>query len=263
MDQRGIDEAVQSFYAEPATEADRLVTSSPAGAAEFIRVQELVRHEIHGPSKILDVGGTTGIHSRWLAEEGHNVTLLDPVEAHVLAAQSAGTFEAIVGDARALPFPDRSFDLVLVFGPLYHLGDPAERAQALQEARRVVREEGVVLASGISRTAAITYQLSSGQHLRDEEWLDLIVRGQPPHVPGAFPAGHFHTSGELESELREAGLTEVSSEGIEGFAVGVEYTRGTNPEISDAMVIIARELSTVPRAKETSNHLMARGRRSA
>src|ERR687897_3304271 len=42
----------------------------------------------------------------------------------------------VLGDATALPFPDRAFDAVALLYVLYHLPDPA---QALAEARRVLR----------------------------------------------------------------------------------------------------------------------------
>lgn len=264
MQQRDIDHRVQSYYSEHWVEADRLVTFSPAGAVEFLRVQELVRARLAPGSRVLDVGGATGVHARWLAEDGHDVTLLDPVAVQVEAAARIGTFPAVVGDARTLPFEDATFDVALLFGPLYHLIGRDDRVLALREASRVVRPDGLVMASGIGRLAAVAYRLTSpAGGGSNEGLLELVREGRLGEVPVGFPGVHFHTSAELEAELADAGLVDVASEGIEGFAVGAEYLDGEDAEVSAAMLVLARRLAAVPGAKDTSGHLMAWGATAA
>lgn len=107
MRQSDIDRELESFYSA-GSEGARLESSSPAGVAEFLRVQTLVRAQLAAlgalsPLWILDVGGATGIHSEWLAADGHQVTLIDPVVSQVEVARRVGTFDARVGDARSLP----------------------------------------------------------------------------------------------------------------------------------------------------------------
>jgi hypothetical protein len=53
-----------------------------------------------------------------MADEGYDVTLLDVIESHVLAARASG-IDASVGDARRLEAPDGTVDAVLLLGPLY------------------------------------------------------------------------------------------------------------------------------------------------
>ncbi len=53
--------------------------------------------------------------------------------------------EVIVGDARSLPLPDESFDVVISASTFRGLGDKGVRAQALREAGRVVRPGGRVV----------------------------------------------------------------------------------------------------------------------
>lgn len=64
------------------------------------------------------------MHAEWLAGDGHQVTLIDPVPEQVAVAAKLSGVVAEVGDARALPYPDESFDAALLLGPLYHLQDP-------------------------------------------------------------------------------------------------------------------------------------------
>ena len=54
-------------------------------------------------------------------------------------AGRAGLVELRLGDVRALPFPDASFDLVVDFGTCYHI---ARREQALREIARVLATDG-------------------------------------------------------------------------------------------------------------------------
>lgn len=51
------------------------------------------------------------------------------------------------------------------------------------------------------------------------------------------------------------------SEGIEGFGEGVEVLEGRDESVTEAMLVLAERLAAVPGAKDTSNHLMAWGRR--
>src|SRR3712207_8247911 len=46
------------------------------------------RHLGDAPLRVLDVGGGEGVHAAWLAADGHDVHLVDPVPAHVEQARS-------------------------------------------------------------------------------------------------------------------------------------------------------------------------------
>ena len=72
----------------------------------------------------------------------------NPVPLHVdqLTAVGQAGVEAGLGDARALDLPDDSVDAVLLFGPLYHLvdradrlADPVDREVVLGSARAIER----------------------------------------------------------------------------------------------------------------------------
>jgi SAM-dependent methyltransferase len=94
----------------------------------MLGVQErMVRHLLEGlpAGPILDVGGGHGQLALPLAAAGRVVTVLgsDASCARRLAPGiAAGKVRFIVGDVLALPFPDRSVDVVLCFRLLPHCG---------------------------------------------------------------------------------------------------------------------------------------------
>ena len=63
---------------------------------------------------------------------------------------------AFQGDARNLKrFNDNSFDAVLLFGPMYHLLSTEDKIQALKEAKRVVKNGGLIFISYLMADYAI------------------------------------------------------------------------------------------------------------
>lgn len=140
-----------------------------AGRLEFWRTQDILRRLLPGaPARVLDVGGGTGIHAEWLAEDGHEVEVVDPVPMHVERSGRLPGVIARLGDARALPAEDAAYDVVLFLGPLYHLPERPDRVRALTEAGRVVRPGGVVVAATINRFAGLNDTLRQGNYFIPE-----------------------------------------------------------------------------------------------
>ncbi|MGH3449276.1 MAG: class I SAM-dependent methyltransferase [Haloechinothrix sp.] len=194
-------EEIQNHYESEIREDLRL--RKGLGRLEFLRTQEVVRRHLPRPGmRILDVGGGTGVHSEWLLADGHQVHLIDPVVSHVMQASERladlSGFSAEVGDARALTVDDASFDVVLLFGPLYHLTDRADRLDAWREARRVIERTGLVFGTGITRYASLLDGLAQG-FLFDDRFRGIVERdlatGQhrnPTREPGWFTTAYFH-----------------------------------------------------------------------
>jgi len=109
---------LRRFYAHDYDEDVRLARS-PHGRLEFARTVELIRRVLPAPpGRVLDVGGGTGVHARWLAEAGFDVVLVDLMPEHVTQAARVGGVDAMVGHARALALADDQFDVVLLLGPM-------------------------------------------------------------------------------------------------------------------------------------------------
>lgn len=269
-DQHALDAKIQAYYAEGFDEDARIQTRSAGGQVELTRVRELVAAYVPAGSCVLDVGGATGVHARWLAERGDDVVLIDPVPAQVAKVAAHGTFEARVGDARRLDVADASCDAVLLFGPLYHLLERVDRLAALGEARRVLRPGGVVLAQGIGRLAAFFDQaLRVGpEHVSDDD-VHILRTGVWANPGEGFPGGHFHTADELSGELADAGLDVVAVHGVEGPTAGAIEWFAPDPELSGTALALARRVDAGQdnrrrdqvQLANLSAHILAVGRR--
>lgn len=97
----------------------------------------------------LDVGCGFGHFLGLLQELGaepgriHGIDLLDERAAVARAAYPG--VDVRVANAEAIPFPDRSFDLVLLFSVLTSILDPGVRVHVAGEAARVLRRGGAIL----------------------------------------------------------------------------------------------------------------------
>lgn len=242
-DQADLDRAIRSYYTEQFDEDARIQTWSVGGRVELERTRRLVGGRLSPGSRVLDVGGATGVHSRWLSEAGHRVTLVDPVPSQVERASRSGTFEAVVGDARALPVDDGSVDAVLLLGPLYHLISFDDRLRALDEARRVLAPGGRLFAQGIGRLSAFADGATArGFGALDETDLHILRTGEWANTRGGFPGGHFHTADELRSEVEQSGFDVAALHGVEGPDVGALELVADDPELVDLAVRLVERL---------------------
>ena len=266
---RVIDPAIDSHYGT-GYERSRLF---PGGlpSLEFVRSMELLGRLLPPPpARLLDVGGGPGAYAAALARRGYRVHLVDPVELHVRQARQvagsdpAATFTAAAGDARELAEPDRSQDAVLLFGPLYHLTEVADRRQALSEARRVLRPGGRLLAAAVCRFASLLDGLYRGW-LDDPEFRPIVDRdlvdGQhrnpdPAGRPEFFTTAYFHTPEGLAAEIERAGFPGTTVYGVEGpgWPLRQEWA---DPQRREQILFAARSAETQPSLIGFSAHLIA------
>jgi SAM-dependent methyltransferase len=119
------------------------------GQVEYITSMKYIHDylENNKAAKILDVGAGTGRYSVKLAEEGYDVTAIELVKHNLGVLKSKGsTVKAMHGTALDLSrFEENTFDMTLVFGPMYHLFKFEDKLKALQEAKRVTKVGGVIL----------------------------------------------------------------------------------------------------------------------
>lgn len=123
------------------------------GQVEYITSMKYIHEYLEDmPSaKILDVGAGTGRYSVQLASEGYDVTAIELVKYNLgILKSKKSTVKAMQGTALDLSrFADNTFDMTLVFGPMYHLYQYEDKLKALKEAKRVTKVGGVILVAYI------------------------------------------------------------------------------------------------------------------
>jgi SAM-dependent methyltransferase len=244
------------------------------GRLELLRTREVVRRQLAGKTgTVIDVGGATGVHASWLADDGHDVHVVDVVPRHVAEAAKAsgrgGRITAEIGDARQLPVDDATFDVGLLFGPLYHLTDRHDRLRAWSEVQRVVRPGGLIFAAAVSRHASLFDGLARG-YLFDPDFRRIVEGdlrdGQhrnPTDVPHWFTTAYFHHPDDLRREAEDAGLEVVELVGLEGLAGWLPdlADRWDSDEGQETIMFAAQAVESEPSLLGLSGHLLAVTRR--
>ncbi len=151
---------VERYYDE---HAEREWNRLERHRTEFaVTMRALAEYLPKPPARILDIGGGPGRYAISLARQGYEVTLSDLSQANLalgkVRAAEAGVALAGYVHANALDlsvFPDAAFDAALLMGPLYHLLQDEDRRQAIREARRVLKDGGLLFATFICRYAPL------------------------------------------------------------------------------------------------------------
>ena len=137
------------------------------GQVEYCVATKYIDEIINGRQNlnIIDIGAGTGRYSIPLAEQGHNVTAIELVNKNLSTIKlKSDKVVAKQGNALNLKkIKDDTFDIALLFGPLYHLFSLDDKIKALEEAKRVVKKGGYVLIMYLmNEYAVITYAFKEG-----------------------------------------------------------------------------------------------------
>lgn len=183
------------------------------------------------PALILDIGGGPGRYSIALAQKGYAVTLVDISKSCLeYARRKAGELHVeltcIHGNALTLKFHREEFDAVLLMGPLYHLRTEDGRRKAVDEAARVLRKDGILCASFVTRYAPLRWASKY-----EPEWVttypshceELITEGKTSLAPereSFVNISYFAHPKEINPFMEKSGLKTldlISCEGIISF----------------------------------------------
>ena len=119
------------------------------GAVEFLTTLRYIEKYLKPGMRILEIGAATGRYSHYFARKGYRVDALELVEHNIEIfkrnTQPDENITVTQGNAKNLAgFPDNTYDITLLLGPMYHLFTEEEKLQALSEAIRVTKKGGIV-----------------------------------------------------------------------------------------------------------------------
>jgi SAM-dependent methyltransferase len=162
---------------------------------------------------------------------------------HENAARAGVTALRTLGDARALPFPDGSFDLVLSGGLLEHFRDPAP---VIREMARILRPGGLFYADIVPRKVSLY------------RWAERARMSASEHLAAGIFESDLPKSGWARL-LRDSGLTDVR---VVSAGVYPPYTLRGYDDLVWKYASFVRALDGTVVADALGWFLMATGRKS-
>ena len=194
---------------------DSRLNHSKAARVEFLTTVRYIERYLKEGDRILDIGAGAGEYSFYFAHKGYDVSALELADANIAAFRKKLTpedrIDLVQGNALDLSrYADKSFDIVLLFGPLYHLKQNSDKQRCIREAKRVCKDGGKIFFAFIANAFAFLTELhydaryfSNGDY--DKETFKL----------NDFPFV-FHTVEDARKLLADGGvnvLHEIASDG--------------------------------------------------
>ncbi len=171
---------------------------------------------------VLDVGCGTGVIASRLAQEGYEVSGVDPSEGMLAQLRERDPrVNATRGSATGLPFGDAVFDLTICVATMHHIADPEAVRKSLAEMVRVTKPSGLILVWD--------------HNPRNPYWKNLMAR-----VPQDDGSERLIPETEIIDGLLDGGARTVSSQNL-GFVP--EFVP---PRFLRAMAGIERGVERVP-----------------
>lgn len=197
------------------------------GQVEFITSMKYIRQSIEAVAagrtqseiRILDIGAGTGRYAVPLAESGYDVSAVEPVRHNLgRLKQKSGAVKAYQGNALALKrFADASFDVTLLFGPMYHLHAWEDKLTALREAARVTRQGGRILAAYIMNEFSVLTYAFKERHII-EGVKDGMLDEDFHCIQKANPLYSYVRLEDMERLAEQAGLARIKTIAADGPA---------------------------------------------
>ena len=226
-------ERVKNYY-KHFDEKNRLKNDN-SGKLEFLMTMGILEKNLPAMTdgadiSILDLGGGAGVYSFPLAKKGYKVTLADLSEVLLEQARKQKEEDKVqnliscdqVNATDLSCYKDNSFDVVLFFGPLYHLTEKEEREKCVAEIRRILKTGGKVFASFIphlSGSIALVQRFCWSPDQVDINTLEeCFASGKFKNLSdNGFQEGYYPTSEEIETLFSANGFDELLVRSIRGF----------------------------------------------
>lgn len=119
--------------------------------------------------KIMDIGAGTGAYCIPLAEEGYTVSAVEMVKHNLGILKKKTTLvDARQGNACNMKkYVDDTFDVTLLFGPMYHLFSNEDKIKALSEAKRITKPGGVIFVAYVMNEYGVITYCFKERHVKE------------------------------------------------------------------------------------------------
>jgi ubiquinone/menaquinone biosynthesis C-methylase UbiE len=252
-------------------ESVRLPQHSPI---EFAITTRYLNRWIAEQTTAVDIGVGVGHYAEFLARRGCQLYLIDIAQKLLEATQSrlkAGNLEPqILGiqqssATRLTGMANAIADAVLLLGPLYHLCTTEDRKNAVREAARVLKPEGLLFAAGINRLAYFRELFRSQPEeavIRQGFHQQFLQDGNinPEHAP---PLGYGYLTTVTEfSQLFEPEFSAIAMVGVESFSAPFPTViHSLEPAQIEAWIDLVEATGQTPEGLGMSDHFLYVGKK--
>ena len=117
------------------------------GQVEYLTTMKYIHDYLKPNDKIIEIGAGTGAYSIALSKENHDITAVELVKHNLKQIEEkSNKVKTILGNAINLSMiKDNTYDITLLFGPMYHLITKEEKIKALLEAKRITKKNGIIM----------------------------------------------------------------------------------------------------------------------
>lgn len=216
-------------YYKNFNEKDRLINDN-SGKLEYKMTMKILKDYLPEKAKILDLGGAAGIYAFPLSEIGYEMYLADLSDKLIEEAKETkelGHYSNVkscdvVNAINLSIYEDNQFDVVLMFGPLYHLLNKEERNTCIKEVHRVLKKDGLVFASFIpylsGSIAIIDRYVRHPEQVNIDNLKEVFKSGKFKNASNnGFQEGYYPTSDEIEALFNDNNFKKVDMLSIRSF----------------------------------------------
>lgn len=131
------------------------LTRSKAARVEFLTTIKYIEQYLKPGMRLLDVGAGAGEYSLYFANNGYQVDAIElsDTNVEVFSKKILPETSIVLKQGNALnlsDYKDQTFDVVLLCGPLYHLISAGDRELCINEAKRVLKDDGLLFIAFIN-----------------------------------------------------------------------------------------------------------------
>lgn len=214
-------EVIVSFYDN--FDEEKRAFGTKAEQIEFIYTKKLLNQYIKPHMSAVELGCGTGYYGLYLSGMCESYHGIDISPKHIkkfqeeIDKQGLSNLSSSIGDVTKLfDIADNTFDIVLVFGPMYHL-PREERIKVIQESKRICKANGFVMFAYINKIGAylrVCVDTETKANYPNKKTNQFVLRqGTDDILSDIF---FFTMPEEIEYDATTNGLTVIRNAGV-GF----------------------------------------------